>query len=96
MPKIQGEGDYVAGREFQDAQRRFAKEGPVKAKGREAADALSGPEASDLEDARRRSAEGRTQTGAHEHERRRERRLDERLDQTFPASDPAPISPGSD
>jgi hypothetical protein len=56
--QVQGEGDYVAGRRFQDAEQTFVKTGPVEQKAREAADALDGPEAEDLEQARRSSAAG--------------------------------------
>ena len=42
---VQGEGDYVAGRRFQDAERSFAETGPVERKAREAERALDGPEA---------------------------------------------------
>jgi len=38
--QIQGEGDYIAGRRFQDAERSFAEKGSlVERKAREAADA---------------------------------------------------------
>jgi hypothetical protein len=86
--KIQGEGDYVSGREFQDAEREFVREGRVEQAAREAADALSGPEAEDLEAARRATARG--------HAAHRERKLDQTLDDTFPASDPLPTTPGAD
>ena len=55
--KVQGEGDYVAGRRFQDAEQAFVKSGNVEEKAREAADALDGPEAKDLEDARASTAQ---------------------------------------
>ena len=55
---VQGEGDYVAGRRFQDAEQAFVKTGPVEEKAREAADALDGPEADALEKARTSTAEG--------------------------------------
>jgi hypothetical protein len=54
-----GEGDYKSARKFQKDQEAFAKHGPVKAKAREAADALSGPEGKELERARKKSAEGK-------------------------------------
>lgn len=57
LPDI-GEGDYRSGKKFQDAETRFAKSGPVKQKAREAADALDGPEAAELEKARNESAKG--------------------------------------
>jgi len=90
---LQGEGDYVSGRKFQEAEHKFAAEGPVEKAAREAADALDGPEAKDLEDARRAAAEGRISRKAQiEH---REQNLDEGLDETYPASDPVSISPGA-
>jgi hypothetical protein len=95
MSKIQGEGDYISGQKYQEAQHRFAQEGPVEAAAREAADALSGPEAKELEAARRATAKGHAMTAGHE-VAKRERSLDETLDDSFPASDPAPTSPGSD
>ena len=52
--QVQGEGDYVAGRRFQDAERSFAEKGPVEQKAREAAKALDGPEGEELERARHR------------------------------------------
>lgn len=55
-----GEGDYESARKFQKHQEAFAKEGPVKEKAREAADALDGPEGKKLEEARRKSAKGKT------------------------------------
>ena len=59
MP-LQGEGDYIAAKRFQTEETRFAKEGPVEQKAREAADALDGPEAEELEAARKASAEGKS------------------------------------
>jgi len=91
--KVQGEGDYVSGRKFQEAEHKYAKEGPVEQAGREAAEALDGPEAQDLEDARRASAKG--QSVPARHVVHREHRLDDALDDSFPASDPVPASPGS-
>ena len=41
--RVQGEGDYIAGRRFQEAETAFAKDGPVAEKAREAAEALKGP-----------------------------------------------------
>lgn len=58
--KVQGEGDYISAKKFQDAEREFAANGPVKEKAREAADALDGPEGAALEDARQASAKGKT------------------------------------
>ncbi|MBL8771900.1 MAG: hypothetical protein JNK30_11010 [Phenylobacterium sp.] len=58
--KIQGEGDYVSGKKYQDMQHDFAENGPVEEKAREAEAALDGPEGEDLEKARRETGEGRT------------------------------------
>ncbi|HEY2709191.1 MAG TPA: hypothetical protein VGI95_14150 [Caulobacteraceae bacterium] len=101
--EVQGEGDYVAGRRFQDAERSFAEKGSViDRKAREAADALDGPEGAELEAARRSTGEGKVhpeppanQAGqaADPHV---EENLDKGLDETFPASDPVSISPGAD
>jgi len=101
--EIQGEGDYVAGRRFQDAERSFAEqEALVRRKAREAADALGGSEAQELEAARRESGAGkipphppahRAGTASDPHV---EENLDRRLEETFPASDPVSISPGAD
>ena len=54
--KIQGEGDYVSGKKFQDMQHEFAKNGPVQQKAREAEEALDGPEGAALEQARQETA----------------------------------------
>ena len=97
MANIQGEGDYVAGRKYQEAQHKFAKEGPVGEAGREAADALDGPEGAELEQARRASAKGPAHEATAKREAaHRDHKLDESLEQTYPASDPAPTSPGAD
>jgi hypothetical protein len=61
--KIQGEGDYVSGRKYQEMQHEFAKTGPVEQKAREAEQALDGPEGEALEDARRKTAQGKTGEG---------------------------------
>ena len=58
MPDRKGEGSYDGTEQFQKEQHRFAKEGPVKKKAREAADALDGDQAEELERARKASAEG--------------------------------------
>ncbi len=58
--KIQGEGDYVSGKKYQDMQHEFAKSGEVQQKAREAEEALDGPEAEELEEARRETGEGQT------------------------------------
>lgn len=52
-----GEGNYTAAREYQDAQHKFAADKAKVAKGAyEAADALDGPEAAELEAARIKAA----------------------------------------
>jgi hypothetical protein len=57
--QVQGEGDYVAGRRFQEAERSFAKDADKVSKGaQEAEEALDGPEGPELEEARRESAKG--------------------------------------
>lgn len=58
--KIQGEGDYISGKKYQEMQHEFAKNGPVEEKAREAEQALDGPEAEALEKARRDTANGKT------------------------------------
>jgi hypothetical protein len=55
---VQGEGDYISAKKFQDAETQFAATGPVKEKAREAADALDGPEGEALEAARKATAKG--------------------------------------
>lgn len=55
---VQGEGDYISAKKYQDAQHKFAKEGPVAEKAKEAEDALDGPEGEDLEAARQSTAKG--------------------------------------
>jgi hypothetical protein len=57
---IQGEGNYDAARKFDADERAFIAKGDVDRKAREAADALKGPEAEDLEKARRETGEGKT------------------------------------
>ena len=100
---VQGEGDYVAGRRFQDAERSFAeKDSLVKRKAREAAEALDGPQAAELEQARIQTGEGKIRPAPSAHETgaaadpHTEENLDKGLDETFPASDPVSISPGAD
>lgn len=58
--KIQGEGDYVSGKKYQDMQHDFARKGPVEEKAREAEEALDGPEGAELERARRETGDGKT------------------------------------
>jgi len=93
---IQGEGNYTAGRRFDDAERKFVETGPVGQKAREAADALDGPEGEELEAARKASAQGHTLAEHHEKKAKTEKELDNGLEETFPASDPVSISPGAD
>lgn len=95
--RIQGEGDYVAGRRFQEAERSFVEKEPVERKAREAADALDGPEGPELERARRETGEGkiRATRGAAPEGKARDPdendRLDQGLKETFPASDPVSV-----
>lgn len=58
--KLEGEGSYEGARKFQDAQHDFAKSGKVDAKAREAAKAVDGAEAAELEAARRAAAQGKS------------------------------------
>ena len=58
--KIQGEGDYISGKKYQEMQHEFAEKGPVQEKAREAEEALDGPEGEDLERARRETGAGHT------------------------------------
>lgn len=58
--RIQGEGDYISGKKYQEMQHEFAQNGPVEEKAREAEQALDGPEAAALEKARRDTANGKT------------------------------------
>jgi phosphoserine phosphatase len=58
--KIQGEGDYVSGKTYQDMQHEFARKGDVEQKAREAEEALDGPEGAELEEARRQTGEGKS------------------------------------
>ena len=94
--KIQGEGDYEAGRRFQEAERSFVEKGRVEEKAREAEEALEGPGGAELEAARRRSAAGDPRRMDNEADPHTEENLDSGLEETFPASDPVSISPGSD
>jgi len=55
--RIQGEGNYDAARKFDAEERAFVKSGQVEQKAREAEDALDGPEAEDLEKARKETGE---------------------------------------
>jgi hypothetical protein len=58
--KIQGEGDYISGKKYQEMQHEFAKKGDVEQKAREAEEALDGPEGEELEEARRETGDGKT------------------------------------
>jgi len=71
--EVQGEGDHVAGRRFQDAERSFAAKGPVEEKARKAAEAL--------EDARRET----TATGSRS-DAKLDKRLDDSFPASDPAS----------
>jgi hypothetical protein len=55
--QIQGEGNYDAARKFDAEERAFVQSGQVENKAKEAEDALDGPEAEDLERARKESGE---------------------------------------
>ena len=102
-PGVQGEGDYISAKRFDDEERSFVEKGPVEQKAREAADALDGPEGEELEKARKLSAEGKSLphggSGAEAsggEDPHTEKNLDHGLEETFPASDPVSISPGAD
>ncbi len=58
--KLEGEGSYEGAQRYRKGQEEFAQSGQVKEKGREAADALDGPEGSKLEEARKESAKGQS------------------------------------
>jgi hypothetical protein len=106
MPKnacddgIQGEVAYATARRSRGPDGAFVRQGPVDEKAREVAEALDRPEAGEIEAARRSTAagdvRGREKRPRPEGSQRPDARLDERLEQTYPASDPASISPGSD
>jgi hypothetical protein len=103
---VQGEGDYISAKRFDEEERSFVQSGQVEQKAREAAEALDGPQGEELERARRAAAEGKSlhQTGggarpdevADERDPHTEDDLDKGLEETFPASDPVSISPGAD
>jgi hypothetical protein len=98
MPK--NAHDHAAARRFREAEEAFVRQGPVDEKAREAAEALDRPEAGEIEAARRSTGagdmRGRKKGPRPEGSEPPDARLDERLEQTYPASDPASISPGSD
>ena len=56
-----GEGSYEGTEQFQREQHAFAKTGKAGEKSREAAEALDGPEAEELERARKAAAEGKSE-----------------------------------
>ena len=56
--QVQGEGNYDAGRKFDAEERAFVESGQVEQKAREAEEALDGPEAEELERARKETGEG--------------------------------------
>ncbi len=58
--KMEGEGSREGSRRFQKAQHKFAKNGDVEGKAKDAARALEGDEAAELEKARKASAKGDT------------------------------------
>ncbi len=58
--KMEGEGSREGSRRFQDAQHEFAENADVEGKAEEAAKALDGEEAAELERARKASASGNT------------------------------------
>jgi hypothetical protein len=58
MSDRKGEGSYDGSEQFQKEQHAFAKDGPVKEKAREAAEALDSDEAEELEKARKDAAAG--------------------------------------
>lgn len=55
-----GEGSYEGAEKFQKEQHAFAKSGKVEQKAKEAEAAIEGPEAAELEAARKASAKGKT------------------------------------
>ncbi|PHR12621.1 MAG: hypothetical protein COA41_19000 [Sphingopyxis sp.] len=58
--KMEGEGSREGSRRFQEAQHEFAASGDVEGKAKEAAEAVDGDEAAELEKARKASAKGKT------------------------------------
>ncbi len=57
--QVQGEGDYVSAKAYDQAQAAFAKDqDKVQRKAKEAEAALDGPEGAELEAAREESAKG--------------------------------------
>ena len=58
--KMEGEGSREGSRRFQKAQHAFADNGDVEGKAKEAADALDGDQAAELEKARKAAAKGKS------------------------------------
>ena len=58
--KMEGEGSREGSRRFQDAQRQFAKTENVESIAQEAAEALDGAAAAELEKARKAAAKGKS------------------------------------
>lgn len=58
--KMEGEGSREGSRRYQEAQQQFAENADVEKKAKEAADALDGAEAAELEKARQAAAQGKT------------------------------------
>ncbi|WP_417622873.1 hypothetical protein [Parasphingorhabdus sp.] len=56
--KMEGEGSREGSRRFQEAQQAFVETGDVEGKAKEAARAIEGAEAEELEEARKASAKG--------------------------------------
>ncbi len=57
---VQGEGDYISAKKFDDEEAAFAKSGKVDKAAAEAEAALDGPEGAELEAARKASAAGKS------------------------------------
>ncbi|MEH6701617.1 hypothetical protein [Parasphingorhabdus sp.] len=58
--KMEGEGSREGSRRYQEAQHKFAENADVPKKAKEAAAALDGDEAGELERARRAAAQGKS------------------------------------
>ena len=57
--QVQGEGDYVSARKYDEALSAFAKDtAKVERKAKEAEEAMEGPEGQELERARKETAKG--------------------------------------
>lgn len=57
---LEGEGSREGSRRYQEAQRKFAESGDVEKKAKEAARAIEGDDAEELEQARKASTKGET------------------------------------